>query len=307
MSYHDRPEISASKLKSLLGGSGSGLAWREYEARYVTRTIPPIETTKAMEWGNVVETVLLEPLKVQKRVYVGPSKDQYEDLLVTMDDLRHYCERWSIKPGKTKAATVAAIRAADHNPSIWDEILKDAEAERGDRIQITAAEYQDVLEIVDLVYRDPNGAYLFDPNREVQPVKSWLHQPSGLMCRGMADVALPQHKAVIDIKTTRATSVGQAKADFLRLGYWLQDAQYSEGWGADRFYFMAITSTRPWRLWTFEYSLRDRLAFAEYRCSMLKQLAARIESNDWAEETEGRIVTLHQPDWWHTQMEGIAK
>jgi hypothetical protein len=35
---------------------------------------------------------------------------------------------------------------------------------------------------------------------------------------------------------------------------------------------------------------------------MMAELRRRIDANDWAEKTEGQIITLSQPDWWHNQM-----
>jgi hypothetical protein len=296
--YHSRPEVSASMLKTIAPDR-----WRDYEARYITRTVPPIETTKAMEWGRVVETVMLEPDRVDRVLYVGPSKSDYGgELLDTMDDLTAFCKRHDIKPGRRKSDAVAAIQAAGLNPPIWDCIAAEAKTACGERIQVTRQEYDDACEIVELAKADPNTRWLFNETRDVQPVTAWEHPGTGLACRGMADVVLPTHRTVIDVKTTKATTVQQAQSDFLKLNYWLQDAHYSEGWAADRFYFMAFTSVRPWRVFTFEYSLGDRLQFKTYRDGMMAELRRRIDANDWAEKTEGQIITLSQPDWWHNQM-----
>ena len=297
MSYHDRPEISATQLK-LIESEG----WRTYEARYITGTLPPREASPAMEWGNVLETVMLEPAKVDRRVYVGPSKDEFDDLLVTDADLKAYIVAHAVdaKGATTKAAKIMAIHRAGHSPPIWDVIRAESEQARGDRIEITKQQYADALEIVELARRDENARWLFADNREVQPERFWEHS-TGLRCRAKADVWLPEQRTLIDVKTTRWGNAESIKRDFLNLGYWLQDVHYSQGFEAERFYFVACSSVRPWRIFTFAYSPYERRRFARYHDGLMTEFKRRLDAGDWSEETEGVILEASAPDWWHAQ------
>lgn len=296
MNYHDKPQVSATQLK-LIDAEG----WRTYEGRYITHTIPERERTAALDWGNVLETIMLEPSRVDSVVFVGPSKDDYDGLLVTDADLKAYAQNYAIdiKGATLKAAKIKAIQAAGHAPPIWDVICQEAEEARGDRIQITRDQYEDALEIVAMARQDVNAQWLFHEGREVQAERYWTHEPSGLACRGKADVWIPKRKILLDVKTTRHASVEAIKRDFLSLGYWLQDLHYSEGFEANHFYFIAVTSARPWRIFTIEFTPYERVRFARYREALLIELGRRTAANDWREDTEGVIIPAAAPEWWH--------
>lgn len=62
MNYHDRPEVSATMLKSMTKG------WRHFEAEHITRTARRAETP-ALMLGTAIHAALLEPV-VFARDYV---------------------------------------------------------------------------------------------------------------------------------------------------------------------------------------------------------------------------------------------
>jgi hypothetical protein len=295
MSYHERPEISASKLK-LIDSDG----WRAYEGRYITGTIPPPPPTDATDFGQVLETVMLEPDRVDARVFVGPAKEDYRGVLVTMDDLRAFCKANGLKPGTRKADAIRAIRSSGFDVPIWDEIRAEADEARGNRIEVTPQQYADILEIVALAKHDSNARWLFHPSRVVQPEAFWEHEASGLKCRGRADVWLPEQRIVLDVKSTRRTTPGGCIKDCIELGYWLQNSQYREGWKAEHFYFLFFTKSRPFRIFCIDWSM-EHSAFDEYRAAILCELSDRIKTNDWSEDTEGRLLPATAPSWWSKQ------
>lgn len=54
MDYHDRPELSATQLKSMAAG------WRVFEAEHITKTAPRQESA-AMALGSAIHAAILEP------------------------------------------------------------------------------------------------------------------------------------------------------------------------------------------------------------------------------------------------------
>ena len=54
MSYHDRPELSATQLKSMAAG------WRVFESEHITKTAPRQESA-AMALGSAIHAFILEP------------------------------------------------------------------------------------------------------------------------------------------------------------------------------------------------------------------------------------------------------
>jgi hypothetical protein len=54
MSYHNRPELSATQLKSMAAG------WRVFEAEHITKTAPRQESA-AMALGSAIHAAILEP------------------------------------------------------------------------------------------------------------------------------------------------------------------------------------------------------------------------------------------------------
>jgi hypothetical protein len=59
--YHDRPEVSATMLKSMAQG------WRTFEAEHIAKTAPRKESA-AMSLGTAIHTALLEPHKLSDYV-----------------------------------------------------------------------------------------------------------------------------------------------------------------------------------------------------------------------------------------------
>jgi hypothetical protein len=66
MNYHDRPEVSATMLKSMAQG------WRTFEAEHVTKAAPRKESA-AMALGTAIHAALLEPHKYAADYVVCPS------------------------------------------------------------------------------------------------------------------------------------------------------------------------------------------------------------------------------------------
>lgn len=66
MSYHDRPEVSATMIKSMAKG------WRQFEAEFITRTAPRRDT-KALSLGTAIHAALLEPEKFVASYTICPE------------------------------------------------------------------------------------------------------------------------------------------------------------------------------------------------------------------------------------------
>lgn len=67
MNYHNRPELSATMLKSMATG------WRVFEAEHVTRTAPKRESP-AMALGSAIHAAILEPERFAEVYRVIPDE-----------------------------------------------------------------------------------------------------------------------------------------------------------------------------------------------------------------------------------------
>ena len=67
MNYHDRPELSATQLKSMAAG------WRVFEAEHITKTAPRQESA-AMALGSAIHAFILEPDRFAETYRVIPDE-----------------------------------------------------------------------------------------------------------------------------------------------------------------------------------------------------------------------------------------
>jgi len=300
MNYHDRPEVSATQLKTILTSG-----WREYEARYVTRT-KPSKQSDAFDFGNMLETVMLEPEKIRDVLYVMPSKEHYCELLVTADDLKAYCVENGIKPGKTKADNIAAILAKGNAPPIWDNEVAVAQLNRGNRIECSMQEWLDIQEIVALAKAHPVASLLFDEANRIQEEFVWRDDATGIACRCKVDVLYPGHdqRVLIDVKSTRHDSAEAFARDCRELHYWVQDIHYCMGTGASHMLFIGFSKVRPFRIFCHQVQPQsvERELLEGYYAALMQELAERQATNDWSDPGEGEVRSMTHPDWWHEKM-----
>jgi exodeoxyribonuclease VIII len=244
-----------------------------YHARYIAKTAPSYEPTKAMDIGTACHAALLEPHRWESLVAVYPA-----NILA-----------------KVKGE-VSAAGAASTNESKAFKI----EQESYGRIVLKEADVATVKAMCESVLRSPVGKWLEAPGI-IETPRYWGDSVSGLRCRCLPDWYSPTTGIMLDIKSTKhITPATFAKAaDDMR--YWLQASHYLDSIGGEgRFLFVAVESEWPFETVLYEYPRSDGgdsidLEFADdIRATALRSIAECHESGNWSDSWSGVVNTIER-------------
>jgi hypothetical protein len=140
----------------------------------------------------------------------------------------------------------------------------------------------------------------------------WHDADTGLdlRCRFDRIVWMPDGKCLLaDIKTTRQ-SESEFGRDIVKYGYMHQAAFYWKGAQAigqmpDEWRFVCVQNCEPYDAWVWSITADDsRLvqAMADNQAT-LRELARRLETNDWDPETYGLIRPVPELPGWGRELE----
>lgn len=266
--YHAHPAIGASMLQDFRESR------RTFYARHIAKTEPRKEATPAMRLGTLVHWRLLEPQRFRATV---------RQPVATAPD----GELWNMrKPAHREA---------------WAQYVAECESEGAtiveqsdlDRIEAIAASVLGNWHARKLLERDgePEFSIFWTDKETGLPLKcrvDWWSQPIPL-----------------DLKTTRDPSPAAFARQCVELGYHRSRAHYMAGIAAfcgEQIPMVHLAvGTEPY-FPCCPYDLDDSdangksLGLREWR-QTLRDLAACLESGDWAEPYEKQIVSLRLPSW----------
>lgn len=267
--YHAHPAWGASMLEDFRQSR------RTCYARHVAKTEPKPEPTDAMKLGTLVHLRLLEPATYSQRVSVMPD--------MTPDG-----DPWNMrKPSHRDAWAKLEAEVAGSGITL---------IEKPQREQIEA--------IAESVLGNWHARRLLE--RDGQPEYSifWTDKETGLPLKCRVDwwSTLP-----LDLKTTCDPSPEAFSRQCAQLGYDRKRAHYLAGIAAHVGESLPLVhlavGTQPYYP-CCPYDLDDTDANGKSRGQRqwrqtLRDLAACLESGDWAEPYEKQIVSLRLPNWAH--------
>lgn len=264
--FADHSAISQSMLKVFANRR------RLYEAYYVNHSLPEPPNTDPMRKGTAVHAALLEPAK-------------FDDMLVTFPP--------SMLDSRGAVSTKEAKAFRAENEAAGKVVLKESDA----------AKVRAMAESV----RRVCGRWLDLPAIKERAIY-WDDALTGLRLKMRLDWLIRRGNTAIvfDLKTTADASPAAFRKRIEQNGYWMQDAHYREGikqeTGAEavEFYFIAVEDDAPHACALYSLDRGARASATLRRRSLLNELAACLQTGDFAEDWESEITQLPLRDFCFT-------
>jgi len=281
VTYHDRPEVSATMLKSMARG------WRTFAAEHVTKTAVR-EETDAMKLGTLIHAAILEPQEYGHRYCLMPENvDQLPTQ--TIKDMQQACRQEGIK-GFSKLDKAGLIETLE---SVGVETYEDWAARMiGKREVVKPAHAKIVDEIRHRVFHHPMARTLLSQGRAE---REWLWTTDGVDCRAKTDWTCGD--MIVDVKTCQDARPEHFARDIAQRRYDLQAAHYLDGTKAQRFIFLAVETTEPFRVRFYSLCDDDLARAFDDRVELLTEYKRRREAQDWSEPGETKLQTVFLPNY----------
>lgn len=252
--YHGGEGVSKSQL-DLIRKSPALFQW--------AKAAPEDDEKKAaLNMGDAVHAILLEPHRFTEQYAVGPA-----------DAPRN------TKAGKDK----------------WEEF----EAGLTGQTVLTADEGRKIQLIRESVLAHPQARWLIETEGDVESSIYWNDEREGVLCRCRPDKAIPALGWLLDLKTT--ADMARFVRYFHEYRYHVQDSFYSDGYAAhfgelpSAFVFLVVSTgidcgKYPVRLFTMDLEAKSA-GRTEYQRD-LATYADCLRTNEWP-----AIETLSLPYW----------
>jgi hypothetical protein len=267
--YHARDEWNRSKLW-MLHNDGAPL----FHGTHITGEFPP-KRTNPMDVGTIAHASLLDeggPITVCR---VVPP---------------HALNRQGHRKGKN-----------------W-EAFRDTWGSR--RILLKPEEYEPIKRMVANVQADPVARGWLDDIEHREHTIISVDAETELRLRTRPDMICRDGDgvAIVDFKTTHATTVEAFKSHGAKLGYHFQAAWYWEaaealGFDVRRFLFIAVDKSPAHECRVFEISERLDDSWEALRIGreLVRQtrrdLRRRLDADDWRSDTHGNTLSFGLPGW----------
>lgn len=235
---------------------------RAYHGRHVARTLPPIAVTPAMELGSLVDDLLLMPDSASRWV-VAPE-----------------CDR------RTKAGKEA-----------YSEFL----ATIGDR-RVVSRETMDTAEAVLAAIRASAARPILDLPGEPQRAVVWDDEGTGLPCRALPDLVVPEVRLVADLKTTTDASPDAFTRKIAQYEYHAQAAWYVDALTRltgerHTFAFFVASTIQPHEVAVYELAESALHLGRALNAEAIRGIAECIESGEWRSKWETDMRSIDVPRW----------
>jgi hypothetical protein len=184
-------------------------------------------TSKFMDWGEAFHALILEGNDVfERRYFRGPSKGDYPNLMVTMDDMKKWLlQRGFAQTGK-KEELVKRVVSADPAAPVWDEIVRRHEVLAEGRILLDAKTYDVVKLSANMITKNPSCAKAFTGGYPEVSIFATTRQGVRLKAR----IDYLRFHANVDLKSFRNwrdKPIGKAIKDTVRFSWYdIQASHY---------------------------------------------------------------------------------
>lgn len=133
----------------------------------------------------------------------------------------------------------------------WDEFSMDNE----DKTIISTSEWNMINGMANAVYENKEAIGMIN-DAEKEVVEVWTDVFTGIKCKGKADMVITKgdKKIVVDLKSTKDSSLDAFRRGCWNYGYDRQAAFYMDGFNADEFWFIVVEKEAPYRLGVYKAS-----------------------------------------------------
>jgi exodeoxyribonuclease VIII len=246
------------------------------------------EETDAMKLGTLIHAAILEPQEYDFRYCLMP--ENVEQLPTqTIKDMQQACRDECIK-GFSKLDKAGLIEVLE---SVGIETYEDWAARMiGTREVVKPAHAKIVDEIRHRVFHHPMARTLLTAGRAE---REWLWTTDGVDCRAKTDWTTGD--MIVDVKTCQDARPEHFARDVAQRRYDLQAAHYMDGVKAQKFIFLAVETTVPFRVRCYSLSDADLTQAVEDRDELLQEYKRRVAVNDWSEPGEDQLQTVFLPNY----------
>ena len=132
----------------------------------------------------------------------------------------------------------------------WDEF----KMANSDKTIISTSEWNMINDMSNVIFENKE-AMEFINNSKHEVVEVWKN--NSIKCKGKADMVvmnIENKKILIDLKTTRDSSIESFRRSSYSYGYDRQAAFYIDGFQADEFWFVVIEKENPYRVGIYKAS-----------------------------------------------------
>lgn len=226
----------------------------------------PDSATPAMNLGTATHTLLFEPEKWAKEIYVIPA------------DAPKKPTSTQLKADKPKPETLAIIKW-------WEEF----EARTKNLCVITQEQEAQARGMVTAVNNCEEAmAFIKHPSAKTEVSISAVEEINGvgINCKMRCDLLTNDGKTIVDLKTTMDASYDEFSRSFMSQGYWMQAAHYiatarKAGLPVERFVFIAVEKEQPHIVSLYELDAKSLERAFAIRERLLKVLAECMVSGKW--------------------------
>lgn len=241
-----------------------------YWNSYLNPNKPKKEPTDAMNIGNALHTLVLEPELFDKRFMLAPEKVLLKDV------------------GREKYEAYKAQ-------------LERIENKLDDKILLTAKQYEMINKMHDSIRNHRQASHLLN-GAECEQSLFWVDEHTGIRCKIRPDIW--QSSIIADIKTIDDASERSFQYAMVDHGYHIQAAMIKEGirevigYDIDAVVFIVVEKKFPYTVATY---VLDQISLdyglVDFKNQLLKLKSCR-DTNNW-EGYENKVISL--PNWAFTQ------
>lgn len=193
--YFDAQGLSYSGLKDL------AISPLRYWYLWLNPNRPTEEETPQMRFGKALHCAVLEPGSFDQRYCREIEADDYEQCLVTMDDLRGWLKDNGYKPnGTRKADLVSQVSAIAPEVPILDVIRERDELENADKVRLSKEDWERVKGAAGALRSEPGlEPILNDPEGRAEVTLYGVDPNTKVALKGRLDWVTPS--LTLDVKT----------------------------------------------------------------------------------------------------------
>jgi hypothetical protein len=292
--YHAHGALSSSGLRELAKSPAHYMAYKTQER---------VETP-AMKFGTGFHELIGEPQLFDKKYVKGPAKEDFEGLLVTVQDIHAKIKELGHKtsiPIK-KSDAIKLLRTLDPRVPVWDDIVEAFTKENEGKTVLSADEYAQLDGMLHSLIHNKTAVNLLTKGKAEQSA-FWIDKATGVLCKCRPDY-LRDDGIVIDLKTTEDASLKGFQRSLANYAYHWQSAFYLQGLSAvlgeplTEFVHIVVEKKPPYAVAIYTLDDSALLKAREEIAELLKIYAECSAKNEWPAFTQD-IQNISLPAWMY--------